>query len=441
MAATDQTYRKQKTLDIVFAVSCILMLLSTFWMFWQDYDRQFKHVQRDFRNVEEAMNEHQMIAQLPSKEEVEAKRKTIDDAKKNYESEHEKLRPRERELMALHDRKDNEYRGIKADFDSKMSLYNIAVEHVGKETNADLKKAPQKEADDLRKELFDPQTGLQKQLTDAQDALDKIDQQIKKDVTQPLDGPQQAVNQAEDNLKKLTASFDRLAKVTSQKRWKFGDLFRTLPILDAFESPTKIKQLWLPDLTIDYGGFKDVPRYDRCISCHLGIERGSFDHATLTRLTRTPDIISADINKAQARKKELESKDGSEEDIKRVDNTIQKLEKERDRANGMKARLDQARDILMARKNAGENLGFDPSDLPDKVKWLNMTPGQITQYAAHPRLDLFVDANSPHSMEKFGCTICHQGQGSATDFLQSAHTPADARQEEEWHKEYGWAHS
>ena len=32
MAATDKTYRNQKTLDIVFAVSCILMLLSSFWM-------------------------------------------------------------------------------------------------------------------------------------------------------------------------------------------------------------------------------------------------------------------------------------------------------------------------------------------------------------------------------------------------------------------------
>jgi cbb3-type cytochrome oxidase cytochrome c subunit/nitrate reductase cytochrome c-type subunit len=67
--------------------------------------------------------------------------------------------------------------------------------------------------------------------------------------------------------------------------------------------------------------------------------------------------------------------------------------------------------------------------------------GQIAMYAAHPRLDLFVDANSPHPMEKFGCTICHQGQGSATDFVNAAHTPADAEQEEEWHKEYGWAHS
>ena len=64
---------------------------------------------------------------------------------------------------------------------------------------------------------------------------------------------------AEDDLKKLTGNFDRFAKLTVQKQWGFGDAFRCLPILDAFESPTKIKQIVLPDLPIEYGSFKDVP--------------------------------------------------------------------------------------------------------------------------------------------------------------------------------------
>ena len=102
--------------------------------------------------------------------------------------------------------------------------------------------------------------------------------------------------------------------------------------------------------------------------------------------------------------------------------------------------MAQAREMLIARSK-NEKLGFDPSDLPKQVRWMNLTPGQITQYAAHPRLDLFVDANSAHPMEKFGCTACHQGQGSATDFLLANHTPADATQEEEWQKEYGWVHN
>ena len=56
MAATDQHYRNQKTLDIVFAVSCVLMLISTIWMLVQDYNREYKAIQREFRDVEATLN-------------------------------------------------------------------------------------------------------------------------------------------------------------------------------------------------------------------------------------------------------------------------------------------------------------------------------------------------------------------------------------------------
>ena len=39
MAATDKFYRNQYTLDMVFALSSILMLVSIVWMFMQDYNR------------------------------------------------------------------------------------------------------------------------------------------------------------------------------------------------------------------------------------------------------------------------------------------------------------------------------------------------------------------------------------------------------------------
>lgn len=469
MAATDQTYRRQKTLDIVFAVSCILMLLSTLWMFWQDYDRPFKHAQREFRDVEEALNEYQMLAQLPSPEQVAEARKKVSDAKQNYEAEHAKVRDKERTLLAEHDLTDFAYRSIKADLDSKTSLYNIAVEHLGKATVESQQQKLKEEVKALDQEL----KSLQARLTEAQIKLDKIDEETNTEVTQTLKEPLERVNQAQNELKQLTAEFDRYAKVTAQKRWKFGDWFRSLPILDAFESPTKIKQVWLPELTIDYGGFKDVPRYDRCISCHLGIERGSFDHAALTRLTRSPRIVQEDIDATLAtvdaeereqlkseieRLKKANSRDIKEEidsvrkEVAEETDAEQKAELEKKRrlyamaleyktAAALEGGLKQARDILMARADAGEDLGFDPGDLPRDVNWLKLTKGEITEYAAHPRLDLFVDANSPHPMLKFGCTICHAGQGSATDFVNAAHTPADAEQEKEWHEEYGWAHS
>src|SRR5438132_10737261 len=65
MAATDKTYRPQHTLDIVFAVSCVLMLVSVVWMFAADYNREFKHVQRLFRDVDDALTERTLLEKIP----------------------------------------------------------------------------------------------------------------------------------------------------------------------------------------------------------------------------------------------------------------------------------------------------------------------------------------------------------------------------------------
>lgn len=43
----------------------------------------------------------------------------------------------------------------------------------------------------------------------------------------------------------------------------------------------------------------------------------------------------------------------------------------------------------------------------------------------HPRLDLFVDSNSPHPYARFGCTSCHGGRDRATDFMRAGHMPND----------------
>jgi mono/diheme cytochrome c family protein len=59
-------------------------------------------------------------------------------------------------------------------------------------------------------------------------------------------------------------------------------------------------------------------------------------------------------------------------------------------------------------------------------------------FRTHPNMDLYLGSNSPHAMEKFGCTSCHGGLDRSTDFLTAGHTPKDKKQEEEWAFKYGW---
>ena len=59
------------------AVSCVLMLLTTFWMFAQDYNRSFKPVQRTFRDVESTIAERELIDKLPDPALIREKRAAL----------------------------------------------------------------------------------------------------------------------------------------------------------------------------------------------------------------------------------------------------------------------------------------------------------------------------------------------------------------------------
>ena len=65
--------------------------------------------------------------------------------------------------------------------------------------------------------------------------------------------------------------------------------------------------------------------------------------------------------------------------------------------------------------------------------------GAIKQpFASHPNLELYVNSNSKHPIETFGCTGCHLGRGRSTDFVGTVHMPEDEKEKERWEKELHW---
>lgn len=402
MAATDQTYRNQWTLDVVFGASCLLMLVSVVWMFAQDYYREFKVEQRDFRDVETAVSERTMLNLVPDddkKAKIKEAEQRLAHALKVRNEVDRVVAQRVNPLMPKKVSLEAEAQAYKADYDSLMSIYNIDVE---KRNAAQPDSAEHKilaaRADDTLKKASVKKAAYDK----TQIALDTLNEQIKKlreeKVSATIDGSEMTVDpptaikeasDAEDHHKKLTADFDRFAKLTVLKRWKIGDWIRALPVIDGFASPTKIHQFTLDNLPINYN-FKYVTRYDRCMTCHQGIDRASYNKVALTELTQEPP-------KAQEK-------------------------------------LNNALELLRERRKtlSMQETSFDESELPRYVRKLPLSNARINEYAAHPRLDLFVDGNSPHSAEKFGCTICHEGQGSSTDFFNASHTPNDYPTRHRW---------
>ncbi|MFM7057510.1 MAG: hypothetical protein ACKO2P_11380, partial [Planctomycetota bacterium] len=105
------------------------------------------------------------------------------------------------------------------------------------------------------------------------------------------------------------------------------------------------------------------------------------------------------------------------------------------------ARFDRCRschqNIDKTTGNGGPAYPPGHPDTEDVVQWVRA--GKFPQpYSTHPNTELYCTASSPHPVDSFGCTICHDGQGSGTSFGNAEHTPNDPHIAEQWHHEYGF---
>jgi cytochrome c551/c552 len=400
MAATDKNYRSQYALDIVFALTSLAMLLSTVWMFMDDYFRPFKTEQRSFREVEAAVAQRMAIAQIPGEVEFNGKQKAFADALDAYEKHRDELSSLKRDVEGLQPQKERAeaaFQAVNADVGSILSFYNIARE-----------KGDDKAAENAAKKYREQLVDLNQQLAKAQATRDDIVQQMKSKQAQ-IDGIEKSLTSAQSEWKKITDKFDTQVRAAYRKQWGMGDMIRAMPIIDGFASPYKIHQITNNDIPIDYN-FKLVTRFDRCQTCHLGIDRPAYTKEFLRSLTQEP------TKEQEARLAEAH---------RLLNKRLEEYDKLPAHAPGASdiSRLPRSSEITLAR--------VDPNVLNES---------RINEFAAHPRLDLFVGANSKHPAERFGCSACHSGQGSATDFTLAAHSPNGVHQKHEWEKEHGWEH-
>src|SRR5262249_29460250 len=159
MAATDQTYRNQKALDIVFAVSSTLMLVSIVWMFIQDRSRGWIPEQQTFRKVESARAVHEAIENVPDPKVVKAALKAVESARedrKGKQKETEQLKAENERRMPKKEVLAQRVGDLNSFISSEKSLYTIAVENTGK-TDSPEAQAHKSKVDRYQKELEEAQ--------------------------------------------------------------------------------------------------------------------------------------------------------------------------------------------------------------------------------------------------------------------------------------------
>src|SRR5262249_54275640 len=136
MPATEETYRSQRTLHVVFAVSSIAMTLSIVWMIMADHLRPWKQVQRQFHYVEEAKlraSEKEKLKEQQAKyqqqlEAIDAEIKRAEDARYERAGEIREVQGQIRKLGGTFERIDTARKFTKAELDSQRSLYDGLID-------------------------------------------------------------------------------------------------------------------------------------------------------------------------------------------------------------------------------------------------------------------------------------------------------------------------
>ncbi|HEY4235325.1 MAG TPA: PDZ domain-containing protein, partial [Lacipirellulaceae bacterium] len=309
---------------------------------------------------------------------------------------------------------------------------------------------------------------IEAKITDFAHQIADLDVEITaaKDYRMALEAIVRQVDANEADLQKQVTAIDtdlnRLRDNLAANSGNWQEWINRWPILDAlYNGNIKLEQIWLPDISINYN-FRTVPRYDRCTNCHRAIDATAAGSATepaypdippgerlreipLATPETAPPAATADNSQPPASlKSQLMSVYGlSLSSRGQIDPDAQTIEVVLPGSRAAEAGLmtgDVIEKIGGGRIHSAADVA---SALLVDAAWgkpidLTIRRGLAQPFTTHPRLDLFLGSTSPHKQGDFGCTICHDGQGSATDFKWASHTPNDPNQALDWSRTYGW---
>ena len=267
----DERHYNIEKLNKVFAISALLLLAGVGLLFIKDYSREWKEFQKQFHiyEVEQARVKYDKaltdLTKNPEYQELETK---LIAAKKDQQSKCSSLTHVTadiKDLKAKKDIADQKYKFSKAQLDAakyryeaKNSAHSSDVNSAKSELDSDLKKT-----EDLKRSF----ESITAQLKDKEDILNACSENFKE------------LEKKDRQLAKQKSLFERKLKKIDPNQMTFlnqiANMFRDMPFIDLANPSLKIEQIVLKDIREDVN-FMNVPRVDRCVSCHLGIANPDF---------------------------------------------------------------------------------------------------------------------------------------------------------------------
>lgn len=475
MRSSDETYYNINWLHVIFALSSALLIGVTVWMFVVDHRREWKEYQRTYRDQVQPWLAESQLAQcetaafaeeesklrtaweqaasaMPAAESLErftavaraagdnSGATTVENAyasllaapsEKRRRALFEKLQAVLDRIEQQQDELERQRRAYRSEYDEARSRYEMAA-GAGATTE---ELAEQQKVTDRIQQKIDGLAGETETRERERRQLDGIVASMKAEEVAAKEALENHLAKVEQFQRKLALQPSQAAKT-----------FSRLPFFDALGRSEAIEQIWLPDLTIDYN-FSRVPRFDRCITCHQGIDKIEPGTASRPAVAR-PESITVDLATPDTPPEEsdrtLETLYGLTLAPRGIlVNEVPTISAVAPASAAAWAGLypgDAIRDIngepVSTRDEALARL-LEPATWGEPLQ-LQVERGLPQPYCGHSRLDLLVGPKSPHPMTEFGCTICHAGQGSATEFKFASHTPNSLDERKRWQHEYGW---
>jgi cbb3-type cytochrome oxidase cytochrome c subunit len=266
----DFVYNVDKT-NMVFAIASVMLVISMFWMVWDDYDRQWKGLQREGMALEEHKTQALILNEQKNidGEALKQLEDDLSDIEKAIESHRDRYETAQAELKRLTQADfyivDQGYKFEKAKYDVAKYEYEEA-KHQGHTSEANEKKIVLDAMAAKINEFQIAREGVEARMAEQEKIIDAVSG--KRD---GLEQQKRAMMKTVDNLNR------RLSSLVPS----FPNLFRNMPMVDFIDPSIKVRQVVLGDLRNDLN-FTKVPRVDRCTTCHVNIDRVGYDLDTET---------------------------------------------------------------------------------------------------------------------------------------------------------------
>ncbi|MEC9302120.1 MAG: hypothetical protein VYA90_04270, partial [Acidobacteriota bacterium] len=252
-------------LNVVFAASSIFLLVSVLWMVWDDYDREWKNYQRRFVQLETEVTRLGLEAANADIDSTVLEQLRTDRARAEEElaTQEGQIAPLEDELADLDARltlATQRAQFAKATYD--VDKYTFEVSRVGdpesyvaREAEIEAQYGEWLELGLVVEQLTAERDGLRNQIAEVQQVATDLDDQIRALTTE--------TSRLEQRLVDLAPSL-------------VDDYFLNAPLLDFMAPTLRVQQVITPNVFDDLN-FTRVPKMDRCMTCHLAINREGYE--------------------------------------------------------------------------------------------------------------------------------------------------------------------